>query len=714
MPGVGRAHGWCLASLIAAAVVQVFAPVSATLHALGYLAVAGWAIVLAVVGVRRNRPDRPLGWWLVVAGFAGWVAADVVWTVEQLGLHVETYPVPSDAVYIASYLLVVAGLLVMIRTQRVFGRVSGILDATVIATGSSIFVSAAVLLPLVDDSSLTPAAKIVSAAYPVLDVVLLVTAGHLWITPGARSRSYTFLLASLVAAFLPDITWTAVYFASGQTIPAQITDAGWLLVYVLLAFATADPSMRRLGQPNPASESSVASRRRLTLLAVGLLMPACALFVPRYGHYTEGIPLLGLSAFVLAALTLSRMSSLLGVIQAQSVQLAALASRDALTGAPNRRTWDHELSAACREALDSGEPLTIALIDLDRFKRFNDARGHQAGDLLLREAVAAWTDVIGDQGLLARYGGEEFALLLPGMRVSEGIALVSALAAVTPDGQTFSAGVAPWTPGTEPTMALADADRGLYHAKRAGRDRIVGYPLTEHSPPADRLAPSMVFQPIVDLETGAVVAHEALSRFGRRDPQGVFMLASDGGWGDILEADAVNAALDVPDRPDLPLHLNASVAALRSERFWRMVPHDLTGVVVEISEPSGAADLTELGAAVARLRGRGAGVAIDDLGSGSQELLRLATLEPDVVKVDRSLVEGCADDPGRQAVLRAAREFSRSLGSRLYVEGVTDLRDLDQLRNLGVRYVQGFGIAPPTATWGPDRVELLVDLAVGS
>lgn len=248
----------------------------------------------------------------------------------------------------------------------------------------------------------------------MFDVLLLVTAAQLWITPGARSRSFTLLLASLVAAFLPDITWTAIAFASGHTISSTITDAGWLLVYVLLAFAANDPSMRRLGQPNPDSETSVASRRRLALLAVGLMVPACALFVPRFGTFTDGIPAVGLAAFLLAALTLGRMASLLGVIQAQSVQLAALASSDSLTGAPNRRTWDHELSAACKRAQDDDTPLTIGLIDLDRFKRYNDKYGHQAGDLLLREAVAKWTDVIGDQGLLARYGGEEFAVLLPG------------------------------------------------------------------------------------------------------------------------------------------------------------------------------------------------------------------------------------------------------------------------------------------------------------
>ena len=122
----------------------------------------------------------------------------------------------------------------------------------------------------------------------------------------------------------------------------------------------------------------------------------------------------------LAALVLARMGTLLDQVQVQAVQLAALARVDALTGAPNRRTWDHELSRACAQALDRGEPLALAILDLDHFKYFNDAHGHQEGDRLLREAVAAWTAVLHDGQMLARYGGEEFAVLLPDLDLASG------------------------------------------------------------------------------------------------------------------------------------------------------------------------------------------------------------------------------------------------------------------------------------------------------
>jgi len=99
-------------------------------------------------------------------------------------------------------------------------------------------------------------------------------------------------------------------------------------------------------------------------------------------------------------------------------RLAALARSDALTGAPNRRTWDHELSRACQASREDETPLSVAVLDLDRFKSYNDQYGHQAGDRLLREAVAAWSEALGGEGILARYGGEEFAVLLPGLALT--------------------------------------------------------------------------------------------------------------------------------------------------------------------------------------------------------------------------------------------------------------------------------------------------------
>ena len=156
------------------------------------------------------------------------------------------------------------------------------------------------------------------------------------------------------------------------------------------------------------------------------------------------------------------------------------------------------------------------------------------------------------------------------MTVAEAVTLLYEMRGVTPHGQTFSAGVAAWEAGTEPTMALAQADRSLYQAKRAGRDRIFAQAVDERSLPTDLTEPRIVVQPIVDLLNGKVVAYEALSRFGTLAPLGVFHLAAEDGWADILEARAINAAIRMPNRPDVPLHVNASAAAVAA---WR-VPHE--------------------------------------------------------------------------------------------------------------------------------------------
>jgi diguanylate cyclase (GGDEF)-like protein len=390
------------------------------------------------------------------------------------------------------------------------------------------------------------------------------------------------------------------------------------------------------------------------------------------------------------------------------VQLAALARSDALTGAPNRRTWDHELSRACANSREQITPLCIAMIDMDHFKVYNDTHGHQAGDRLLREAVAAWTEQLGADAMIARYGGEEFAVLLPGVTVQEALARVRGMRPVTPDGQTFSAGVTAWDPQTEPGTAVAQADAALYQAKRTGRDRVLahGYVLSGSDGGAALPPFTMVMQPIVDIATGAVVGHEALARFtdaaagAGTDAAGAFRRAHADGHGDMLEAAAVTAALAVPDRPDdYDLYVNASAAALLSDRFWAELPTRLDGVVVELTEDQEHIDAVSLAGAVNRLRSRGGRIALDDLGAGVGEFSRLAALRPDVVKADRSLVHGCATHPGRSAVLRALVAYADDLGATVCAEGVEDAADLHHLAVLGVALAQGYLLSRPSPPW---------------
>jgi len=145
------------------------------------------------------------------------------------------------------------------------------------------------------------------------------------------------------------------------------------------------------------------------------MLPAVTLLVDSAGGGVVRWQVIGVGSILIFLLVLLRMGRILHTVEVQAVQLAALARSDALTGAPNRRTWDHELSRACATRREQGSPLCVAMIDMDHFKAYNDTNGHQAGDRLLCEAVSAWGERLGPEELLARYGGEEFAVLLPGV-----------------------------------------------------------------------------------------------------------------------------------------------------------------------------------------------------------------------------------------------------------------------------------------------------------
>jgi diguanylate cyclase (GGDEF)-like protein/PAS domain S-box-containing protein len=154
-------------------------------------------------------------------------------------------------------------------------------------------------------------------------------------------------------------------------------------------------------------------------------------------------------------------------------EVEGLARSDALTGLPNRRALDEQLSVEMTRARRSRAPLCLAVLDLDRFKTYNDSHGHLAGDRLLRECAEAWDSELRGGDMVARFGGEEFVAVLPDCSLDLAETIVERLRATMPAGQSCSAGLAAWDFAESVEDFLGRADNAVYAAKEGGRDRLV-------------------------------------------------------------------------------------------------------------------------------------------------------------------------------------------------------------------------------------------------
>ncbi|WP_432514464.1 sensor domain-containing diguanylate cyclase [Kineococcus sp. SYSU DK001] len=167
-------------------------------------------------------------------------------------------------------------------------------------------------------------------------------------------------------------------------------------------------------------------------------------------------------------------------------RLAQAADRDALTGLANRRRWDEAIGSEVSRATRTGDPLTLAIIDLDHFKAYNDTHGHLGGDALLREFAAAARDCLREVDTLARWGGEEFVVALPGCTAADAVVVADRIRAAVPRGQSCTIGLASWQPGLRVEEVVARADEALYRGKQGGRDATVVHDDRALTPSAQR------------------------------------------------------------------------------------------------------------------------------------------------------------------------------------------------------------------------------------
>lgn len=470
---MGRAVGtwlwrvWCAVG-VAAVVVYLLLPDGLYLNVI-YDVIGLVSAAMIVVGVRIHRPARPRIWYCFAAGQATWVAGDVVYGVYvQLGM--EPFPSPADALYLAAYPILVAGMFMLIR-GRVSGRDrAGLLDASIIATGLGLLSWTFLMRPIALDDTSDLVTRLVAMAYPAADILIIAMVARLFASPGARTTAYRMFIGALLTLVVGDIAYAVL--TTLFTYTGGLIDAAWLASYVLWGAAALHPSMRSLSEVAPDKAVRFTRKRFSLLAATSLLAPGLLFFEGITNPSDVDWVAIGIGAVVLFLLVLARMSGLVAQVQDQATQLASLAHNDSLTGVPNRRAWDLELVREMALAHRTGMSVSVVLLDLDHFKKFNDQFGHQAGDRLLTQAAALWRAQLREHDFLARYGGEEFGLIIPGLSPEDAGAIVDRMRAATPDSQSFSAGVATWNRVESPENLVGRADGALYRAKGTGRNRV--------------------------------------------------------------------------------------------------------------------------------------------------------------------------------------------------------------------------------------------------
>jgi diguanylate cyclase (GGDEF)-like protein len=432
--------------------------------------VIGYSATAAIlVGAWRNRRNRAAWCCFAVGVFANSTGILVEAIVTDLGRPDSLSSPPlADAFYLIVYPAVALGLALLIRRHSASRNWGPLVEATMVLAGLGLPAWIFLIDPATGDSSL-------SAVYPIGDVVLVVLMVRLLLGAGRPRASALWLMTgSLVAFVCADTAWAAFNAIPWPPpdIVLRLTAATSLLAYVLFGSAALHPSAGEIGEHDRPAVPRVSIAMIGLFTAAALTAPGLLIFQVAQHRVKDGLAI-AVGCITLVLLAATRMSQLVRQLERQTTKVRELSYTDDLTGLPNRRAWTIELARRIERARRDGTVLSVAMLDLDRFKLFNDNHGHPAGDRLLTAAGTAWQQRLRELDYLARYGGEEFLVLLPDVEEVRAGQVVDRLRDDTPLSQTFSAGIATWDGRETSDELVARADTAMYIAKQSGRNRTV-------------------------------------------------------------------------------------------------------------------------------------------------------------------------------------------------------------------------------------------------
>ncbi len=428
----------------------------------------------------------------------------------------------------------------------------------------------------------------------------------------------------------------------------------------------------------------------------------------------------------------------IGERKAFEEQLTRQAFHDPLTTLPNRALFRDRLAQALAWGARLRRNIGLLVVGLDNFKLINDGLGHEAGDRLLKEVAARLQSCLSGVDTAARLGGDEFALLLE--HVDDEAAALTVIEMITAelarpftiDGHELvasaSIGVAFGAPGSDPEILLRNADLAMFRAKSGGKGRHAVFDAAMHTDRLQRLeleadlrraieqgTLAVHYQPIVRLASGATVEVEALARWqhptrGTIPPSEFIPIAEESGLilplGRFVLREACRQTVlwhrEHPAEQKLVVGVNLSPRQFQQPDLAGEVAAVLaeTGLPahclkLEITEGTVMQDVEATITTLWQLKALGVQLAIDDFGTGYSSLAYLKKLPLDVLKIDRSFVQGIGQCQEDTAIVQATLSLAKSLGLTVTGEGIETAEQAELLSTLECERGQGYLFSRP-------------------
>ena len=676
------------------------------------------ALVLArALLVRAERR----AWLMLALGIGFFAAGDIYYTLVIEPMSNPPAPSLADALYLMFYVGAYSMIVLLVRGHVLRFHASVWLDGATGALATAALGAALVLEPVMRTTHGSLASVATNLAYPLADLLLLAFVIGVFALAGWRpGRTWTLIGLGFATLAIADSIY--LFREAEHTYTAgSILDAMWPAGLVLLTFAA-------WSRPR---ERAAVRFEGLAILAVPCAFALVALFLLIRSNYVR----LGLVSESLATAAMLAAGARFALTFNEVRRLSEIRDRQArtddLTSLANRRHFYTMLDGAVEGCRSRGATFALLIIDLDRFKEFNETLGHHAGDMLLAQIGPRLQSVVRENSI-ARLGGDEFGLIVRDAASAETVAERIHETLLKPFkvedlsiAVRASVGIAvyPRDAASLDTL-LQRAEVAMHQAKRAhsrhafyiaGSDPGSREHLQLAAELPDAIAEQQLevyYQPQVDLVTGSCRGVEALVRWRRPEhgllgPDRFIAMAEQTGLIPELTASVLEQALRQQQTwlragHDVTLAVNVSATNFIDAGFlpglrdqlhrWRTPPHMLR---LEITESVLVAEGPRVRAAIDSLAELCVGLSLDDFGTGFSALSYLRDLPVMEIKIDRSFIEAMTTDKDTATIVASIIALASNLGMDLVAEGVERLEQLELLRTFDCPVVQGYYFSRP-------------------